>query len=60
MHRKMASVDAYRHYAAQCVKMAQRSEDLNEKAVLMEMAAKWLRLADFVEKYQVHPSIAPI
>jgi hypothetical protein len=37
-------------YAAECVSMSQRHENMNEKALFLEMATKWLRLAEFAER----------
>ncbi len=40
----------YRRYAAECMALSQRRENINDKATLVEMARMWLRLAEFVEK----------
>jgi hypothetical protein len=42
----MHKVDLYRHYAHQAVETAQEATSRNEKAVLLEIAEAWLRLAD--------------
>jgi len=55
----MTSVDIYRRYAAECMKMSQRSKDDAEKKALVEMARMWLRLADFAEKSGTDPDAAP-
>ena len=46
----MASVDAYRRYAAQCVRIAQQTENPSDKALLLGMAEAWLRLAEFAKE----------
>jgi hypothetical protein len=43
-------VDTYRRYAAECVSISHRRENINEKAQFLEMASMWLRLAEFAEK----------
>ena len=42
----MASAEVYRRYAAECVALAQRLRDPNDKARLLEMAQAFLDLAD--------------
>ena len=47
--RKMAVsevVAAYRLRSAQCIEIAQRSQDLETKLALLAMAQTWLTLAD--------------
>jgi hypothetical protein len=39
-------VDRYRQYAAECLRIAQQSNDAAQKTRLLEMAAAWKRLAD--------------
>ena len=46
----MASVDAYRRHAAQCVRIAQQTENPSDKALLLGMADAWLRLAEFAKE----------
>jgi hypothetical protein len=48
----MTKGDEYRRYAAECLVLGQRRENAHDKARLIEMAAIWLRLAEFVEKHQ--------
>ena len=60
MCRAMTSADTYRRYGAECLKMSQRSRNDDEKMVLVEMAAMWLRLADFADNREDDPSIAPL
>jgi hypothetical protein len=51
----MSAADTYKSYAAECVKLAQGRHDSQEKATLLEMAAMWLRLAEYVEKHEGDP-----
>jgi hypothetical protein len=46
----MTAADTYRRYAAECLSMSQRRENVSEKTLLIEMATMWLRLAEFAEK----------
>jgi len=46
----MAVADIYRRYAAECVSMSQRRENVSDKALLLQMATMWLHLAEFAEK----------
>ncbi len=45
----MAVGDIYRQYAAECVSMSQRRENVSDKALLLQMATMWLHLAQFAE-----------
>jgi hypothetical protein len=45
----MATGEAYREYAAQCVRLAQQKQKPTEKAILLEMADIWIRLAEKAE-----------
>jgi hypothetical protein len=47
--RSKTAADVYRRYAAECVSIAQR-EVVHDKAMLLEMARMWLRLAKFAER----------
>lgn len=40
----------YRRYAAECVTMSQQRENVNDKALLLQMATAWLHLAELAEK----------
>ena len=42
----MASKDDYLHFAAECIALAQRAADQNDKARLLQMAQAWRDLAD--------------
>ncbi len=46
----MTAADTYRQYAAECVSLSQHRDDASEKALLIEMATMWLRLAELAEK----------
>lgn len=41
----MARAEDYRHYAAQCLALAQRAEDPNDRARLLDMANAFNQLA---------------
>jgi hypothetical protein len=43
----------YRDRAADCSAMAAHAPDAKSKAVLEEMAATWLRLAELVDKWEL-------
>jgi len=45
----MSKAEEYKRHAAECVKLSQVFRDPSQRAVLMEMAAMWLRLADYVD-----------
>jgi hypothetical protein len=47
--RSMIAADTYRRYAAECVSMSQRHENTDDKAMFIQMATVWLRLAQFTE-----------
>lgn len=38
--------EAYRHFAAQCLEMARTMQSQDDRAILLEMALLWSRLAD--------------
>jgi hypothetical protein len=46
----MGKVDQYRHYAAECFRLAQQSQNPSEKDMLLSMAAAWHRLAEHAER----------
>jgi hypothetical protein len=46
----MIGADIYRRYAAECVSMSQRRENVDDKALLLQMATMWLHLAEFTER----------
>jgi len=41
----MATADRYRKYAAECVRVSRDARDDNARALLLEMAEMWRRLA---------------
>ncbi len=43
---QVMSVEEYRHHAAQCVYIAQRTTDMKARASLIARAQAWWRLAD--------------
>ena len=45
----MALTDQYKRRAAECVRMAERTGDPEDKALLLQMAQTWLRLAERAE-----------
>jgi len=60
MGRSMTAADIYRRYASECMKMShQPHRGDHDKAVLVEMAAMWLRLAEFADKHGDTDSSAP-
>jgi hypothetical protein len=42
----MGKAEQYRHYAAECVRVAQHCSDTAEKEMLLRMAETWRRLAE--------------
>jgi len=46
----MVKIEAYRRFAAECVHRAAGTADFQFKAILVEMAGAWLKLADLAEK----------
>ncbi len=45
----MGKAEQYRHYAAECIRLAQQSKFPPEKDMLLSMAAAWRRLAEHAE-----------
>jgi hypothetical protein len=45
----MKSFDRYRHYAVDCLKMAQSASSDGDKALLLEMAETWRHFAELAE-----------
>lgn len=39
----------YRRYAAECLRLATSTDDVREKAALLEMAEQWRQLAERAE-----------
>ena len=42
----MSKADQYREHAAACLRLARRTKDDNDKALLLQMAELWRQLAD--------------
>jgi len=55
----MPAADTYRRYAAECVSMSQRRENVSDKALLLQMATIWLHLAEFAEKTESTDDSSP-
>ena len=58
----MDRVDAYRHFAAQCVELARTMTSPGDRTLLLEMAMLWSRLAEYaaknaVPKVRVEPEV---
>jgi hypothetical protein len=45
----MARADDYARYAAECVRVAQKTPNPRDKALLLDMAQKWRELARKLE-----------
>ncbi len=45
----MRRSDDYRSFAAECLRIGQAAEDVQQRAVFMQMARTWLALAQNVE-----------
>jgi hypothetical protein len=45
----MSSVKTYRGHAAECVRLAQQTTNPSDKALLLQMADSWVRLAERAE-----------
>jgi hypothetical protein len=45
----MSGADRYRHYAGECVRIAEHISDPAEKSLMLRMAETWLRLAERAE-----------
>lgn len=51
----MSGADRYRHYAGECVRIAENINDPGEKALMLRMAETWLRLAERAEALATGP-----
>jgi hypothetical protein len=51
----MSAAETYRLHAGDCVRLAQSISSPEDRALLMEMAAMWLRLADRAEAVGKEP-----
>ena len=45
----MSLADRYKRFAAECERVAQEAPDPKDRAMLLEMAATWRRLAEQAE-----------
>jgi hypothetical protein len=45
----MNRVELYRSYAAECVRLARQATNPTDKTLLLEMADKWMRMAQRAE-----------
>ncbi len=48
--RLMSASERYRRYAAECLRLAQSAGAPADKTMLVEMADRWVRLAEQVER----------
>jgi hypothetical protein len=46
----MACVGEYRQYAAELIRIAQQTQNSNDKATLLDMAQRWRELAEKLER----------
>ena len=46
----MALSDQYKRRAAECVRMSERTANAEDKALLLQMAQTWMRLAERAEE----------
>jgi hypothetical protein len=47
---RMSRVEEYQRYALECVRVAQDTANPNDKALLLEMARRWLELAERAQR----------
>ena len=52
----MGKAEQYRHYAAECIRLAQQSPYPPEKDALLRMASAWRRLAEHAESMSARRS----
>jgi hypothetical protein len=45
-----SSAEVYRRYAAECLEMARRNNNVADKAMLVQMATMWQRLAELADR----------
>jgi hypothetical protein len=45
----MALADQYKRRAAECIRMAERAGNADDKTLLLQMAQTWMRLAEKAE-----------
>jgi hypothetical protein len=42
----MRAAERYRHYAAECIRLARKADNPAEKNLLLQMAEHWRRMAE--------------
>lgn len=47
----METAEKYRQYAAECLRLAQKAPELDDRSRLVQMAQAWRDLADKVETH---------
>jgi hypothetical protein len=57
--RDMGKAEQYRHYAAECIRLARQSQYPPEKDSLLRMAESWRRLAQHAETMCERKSESP-
>lgn len=55
----MGKAERYRHYAAECIRLAQQSRYPPEKDMLLRMASTWRRLAERAERGEADDNSNP-
>ena len=53
----MSSVEDYRGYAVECLRLAQNAADFGDKARLLQMAQAWQDLAEKLAAYNAEESV---
>jgi hypothetical protein len=46
----MTAAERYRRYAAECIRVAEHTENSGDRLLLFQMAQTWQRLAESAEK----------
>jgi hypothetical protein len=46
----MTDAETYRRHAAECLRISHQRQDANAKAMLVQMATMWIKLAELAEK----------
>jgi hypothetical protein len=47
----MVTTKSLRHFAADCLVLARRTEDASQKQMFLEAARTWARTADVIDRY---------
>jgi hypothetical protein len=53
MSRVAMSPEAIRHRALECMRLAQDTEDLDHRTLLLDMAHSWADLANAADRFQL-------